>query len=56
MVLGADFQSALKSLEAALSSNADVEAAATAVRAAIDKLSVPTSILSEIQAGLPGAM
>ena len=33
---GSDFQSALKGLEAALSKNADVEAAAQAVRAAID--------------------
>eukprot|EP00435_Cladocopium_sp_Y103_P010047 s5700_g2.t1 len=45
-VQGSDFQSALKGLEAALSRNADVEAAAQA-----DKLSVPNSILSEIQAG-----
>lgn len=54
-IQGSDFQSALKGLEAALSKNADVEAAAQAVRAAIDKLSVPNSILSEIQSGLPGA-
>lgn len=33
---GADFQSALKGLENALSSNADVESAAQAVRAAVE--------------------
>ena len=33
---GADFQSALKGLEKALSSNADVESAAQAVRAAVE--------------------
>ena len=55
-VQGADFESALKALQSKLDSNSnslEVEAAALAVRAAVEKLAVPANVLKEIAAKLP---
>jgi len=55
-VHGAVFESALQQLQSKLGSNSpDIEAAALAVRAAVEKLSVPGNVLKEIAVKLPKA-
>ena len=55
-VQGSDFESALKALQSKLNGNSpDVEAAALAVRAAVEKMAVPSNILKEVASKLPGA-
>ncbi|CAK9031235.1 Phosphoglucan [Durusdinium trenchii] len=54
-VSGGDFQSALKRLETALSKGTEVEVAAAQVREAVEKMTVPKEVLSDLAKGFPAA-